>query len=74
MKKLHLVTGHLQKVGEKPAFILAAMSGTVTIREWKFDSEKERTDFLLGRNARPGEIEFSDDDVKALGIDPRKLH
>jgi hypothetical protein len=49
MKKLHLVTGHLRKVGTKPAFILAAMAGSVTIREWQFDTKQERSDFLLGR-------------------------
>jgi hypothetical protein len=73
MKEMHLITGHLRKVGTKPAFILAAMAGSVTIREWQFDTEKERSDFLLGRNARPRDIEFSDDDLRALGIDRDKL-
>jgi hypothetical protein len=73
MKKLHLVTGHVRRLNEKPIFTLAAMAGTRTLRTWEFGSETERSDFLLSRNAKPGDIEFSNDDLTALGIDPKTL-
>jgi hypothetical protein len=75
MKKLHLVTGHLQKLHEKPVYTLAAMSGTKTLRTWEFGSEKERAEFLrpVGKGKGAGTIEFSDDDLAALGINPKTL-
>jgi hypothetical protein len=73
MRKLQLVVGHVQKQHEKPTFTLAAMAGNKTLREWNFASEKERSDFLLNRNTNPGAIQFSDDDLEALGIDPKTL-
>jgi hypothetical protein len=73
MKRLRLVTGHLKELNKEPIFTLAAVADNKVVHEWKFDSEKERSDFLLSRNTRPGDIEFSDDDLKALGINPKTL-
>jgi hypothetical protein len=73
MRRLRLVTGNLKELNKKTIFTLAAVVDNKVIHEWKFDSEKERSDFLLSRNARSGDIEFSDDDLKALGINPKTL-
>jgi hypothetical protein len=73
MKKLRLVAGNLKELNKKPIFTLAAVADNKVIREWKFDSEKERSDFLLSKGKAAGSIEFSDDDLKAFGIDPKKL-